>query len=189
MKIRSSLSALALYSIAACAAAQAQAQTPTQAQAPQAYINENFGFNVPGYNYKQSEFPCDIDKNLVALMVERGEKEGLRLEPAKTADKIRNGTIPVVAIDVEQLVLGSKEHTYGTDAHSTLPKVQVTAAVIKGDNLVTAKHTCAIATLNELTPSSNVLDLGTNATICSVTKRCLKDLSKDIIDWVAPQLK
>lgn len=158
------------------------------AEPPQAYINENLGFNVKGYNYSQSEFPCDIDKNLVSLLLDRGKKAGLHLEAAKTADKIRNGVVPVIAIDIEQLVLGSKEHTYGTESHSTLPKVQVTAAVIKGEDLVTAKHTCAIATLNELTPSSSVLDLGTTASICSVTRRCLRDLSKDIIEWVAPQL-
>lgn len=179
MKYSIIFSALALSALAARATAET----------PQAYINENFGFNVKGYKYSQSEFPCDIDKNLVTYMLEDGKKAGLRMEPAKTADKIRNGVIPVVAIDVEQLVLGSKEHTYGTDSHSTLPKVQVTAAVIKGENLELAKHTCAIATLNEITPSSSVLDLGTNVTVCSVTRRCLRDLSKDIIEWVAPQLK
>lgn len=178
MKIPALISALAFSAIALQASAEP----------PQAYINENLGFNVKGYKYSQSEFPCDIDKNLVALLLEGGKKAGLRLEAAKTADKIRNGVIPVVAIDIEQLVLGSKEHTYGTESHSTLPKVQVTAAVIKGEELVTAKHTCAIATLNELTPSSSVLDLGTNTSICSVTRRCLRDLSKDIIEWVAPQL-
>lgn len=155
---------------------------------PQAYINENFGFNVPGYKYSQAEYPCDIDKHLVSLMVEQAKKSGLVLEPAKTADKLRNNVIPVVAIDIEQLVLGSKEYSYGATGSSTLPKVQVTAAVIKGQDLTTAKHTCAIATLNELTPSSNVLDLGTNATVCSATRKCLKDLSKDIVEWVAPQL-
>ncbi|MCR6652037.1 MAG: hypothetical protein NVV73_11320 [Cellvibrionaceae bacterium] len=178
MKIQAFMSALALSAVVCQAAAEP----------PQAYINENFGFNVKGYSYNQSEFPCDIDKNLVALLLERGNKQGLRLEAARTADKLRNGTIPVIAIDVEQLVLGSKEHTYGAEPHSTLPKVQVTAAVIKGHELVTAKHTCAIATLNQLTPSSNVLDLGTSSTVCSVTRRCLRDLSKDIIDWAAPQL-
>ncbi len=177
MKCRAIISALALSSFAAHAAE------------PQAYINENFGFNVKGYSYNQSEFPCDIDKNLVSLLLERGKKEGLKLEAARTADKIRNGVIPVIAIDVEQLVLGSKEHIYGADPHSTLPKVQVTAAVIKGDELVTAKHTCAIATLSQVTPSSSVLDLGTTGTVCSVTRRCLRDLSKDIINWAAPQLK
>jgi hypothetical protein len=178
MKIPTLVSALALSTIALHAAAEQ----------PQAYINENLGFNVKGYKYSQSEFPCDIDKKLVALLLDDGKKAGIQMEAVSTADKIRNGVIPVVAIDIEQLVLGSKEHTYGAETHSTLPKVQVTAAVIKGDGLVTAKHTCAIATLNELTPSSSVLDLGTNTSICSVTRRCLRDLSKDIIEWVAPQL-
>src|SRR5690606_26385663 len=91
------------------------------AEPAQAYINQNLGFNVKGYKYSQSEFPCDIDKNLVALLLEDGKSAGLRMEPANTADKIRNGVIPVVAIDIEQLVLGSKEHTYGTQTHSTLP--------------------------------------------------------------------
>lgn len=158
------------------------------AEGPKAYINENFGFNVKGYNYSQSQFPCDIDKHLVKLMVEQGKKDGIFLEPVNTAEKIRNGVIPVLAIDIEQLVLGKKEYTYGDEARSTLPKVQVTAAVIKGDDLVTAKHTCAIATLNQLTPSSNVLDLGTVATVCSATRKCLKDLSKDIVEWAIPQL-
>lgn len=157
------------------------------AEAPRAYINENFGFNVKGYNYSQSEFPCDIDKHLVKLMVEQGKKEGLVLEPARTADKIRNGVIPVIAIDVEQLVLDNKR-SFGDNTNSPLPKVQVTAAVIKGNDLTTAKHTCAIATLNQLTPSSNVLDLGTVSTVCSATRKCLKDLSKDIVEWAAPQL-
>lgn len=178
MKMTTFISVLALSTVAVHAAAE-----PAQA-----YINQNLGFNVKGYKYSQSEFPCDIDKNLVALLLEDGKSAGLRMEAANTADKIRNGVIPVVAIDIEQLVLGSKEHTYGTQTHSTLPKVQVTAAVIKGEELVTAKHTCAIATLNQLTPSSSVLDLGTTTSICSATHRCLRDLSKDIIEWVAPQL-
>jgi hypothetical protein len=177
MKIQA-LIALALTSVAVQAAAEP----------PQAYINESFGFNVKGYNYSQSEFPCDIDKHLVALLLEDGKKAGFRMEATSTADKIRNGVIPVVAIDIEQLVLGSKEHTYGTQSHSTLPKVQVTAAVIKGEGLVTAKHTCAIATLSQLTPSSSVLDLGTTTSVCAATRRCLRDLSKDIVEWVTPQL-
>ncbi len=178
MKSKALICALALSTFAVHAAAEA----------PQAYLNENFGFNVKGYKYNQSEFPCDIDKNLVALMLEDSKKAGIHMEAARTADKIRNGVIPVVAVDIEQLVLGSKEHTYGTQSQSTLPKVQVTAAVIKGEDLVTAKHTCAIATLSELSPSSSVLDLGTPMTVCSATRRCLRDLSKDIIGWVAPQL-
>src|SRR5688572_10412230 len=34
---------------------------PLDDKAPLVYINQNIGFNVKGYKYKQSEFPCDID--------------------------------------------------------------------------------------------------------------------------------
>lgn len=156
---------------------------------PQIYVNQNLGFNVEGYKYTQAEFPCDIDKHLVNYLVKRSKKEGLRMEAVSSAEKIQNGVVPVLAIDIEQLVLGSEEHTYGTKPHSTLPKVQVTAAVFKGKEFTSAKHTCAIATLNEFTPTSNILDLGTVATVCSATRKCLKDLSKDIVEWVVPQIK
>lgn len=159
------------------------------AEESQLYINENIGFNVPGYKYAQSEYPCDIDKHLVAELLDDGKKDGIKVEAINTLDKIQNGVIPVLAIDIEQLVLGSEDRSFGTKTHSSLPKVQVTAAVIKGkDDFNTAKHTCAIATLNELTTSSNVLDLGTTATVCSATRKCLRDLSKDIMQWVSPQL-
>lgn len=151
------------------------------------YINENMGFNVPGYKYAQSEMPCDIDKNLVNYMIEDGAKVNLDMQAVSTAEKVNNGSIPVLLIDVEKLALG-KEHSYGTTAKDNLPKVQVTAALLIADQLETAKHTCAIATLNMLTPSTDILDLGVNYTICSATQKCLKDLSKDIVEWVVPQV-
>ena len=156
---------------------------------PSIYVNQNIGFNVEGYKYKQSEFPCDIDKVLVNDLVERAQVNGIKMEPVATIDKILNGVIPVLAIDIEQLVLGN-ERQFGTKQRSNLPKVQVTVALIKGaDNMVTAKHTCAIMTLNEFTPSTDVLDLGsTGVTVCAATQKCLKDLSKDIIEWVSPQI-
>lgn len=163
---------------------------PLDAKAPLVYINQNIGFNVKGYKYKQSEFPCDIDKVLVSNIVDQAKRDGIRVEPIGTADKILNGVIPVVAIDIEQLVLGSEERQFGTKQSNTLPKVQVTVALIKGkDDMVTAKHTCAIMTLNEFTPSTNVLDLGNGVTVCSATRKCLKDLSKDVVEWVSPQVK
>ncbi len=163
---------------------------PPDAKAPLVYINQNLGFNVKGYKYTQSEFPCDIDKVLVSNLVDQAKKDGIRLEPIATADKILNGVIPVVAIDIEQLVLGNEERQFGTKQSSTLPKVQVTVALIKGaGDMVTAKHTCAIMTLNEFTPSTNVLDLGSGVTVCSATRKCLRDLSKDVIEWVSPQVK
>lgn len=163
---------------------------PLDDKAPLVYINQNIGFNVKGYKYKQSEFPCDIDKVLVNNLVEKAHDDGIRLEPVSTADKILNGVIPVVAIDIEQLVLGNEGRQFGTRQTSPLPKVQVTVALIKGkDDMVTAKHTCAIMTLNEFTPSTNVLDMGTSTRLCSATRKCLKDLSKDVVEWVSPQVK
>lgn len=171
-------------------AAAAPESAPLDAKAPLVYINQNIGFNVTGYKYKQSEFPCDIDKVLVSNLVDQARDDGIRLEPVSTADKILNGVIPVVAIDIEQLVLGNEERQFGTKQSNPLPKVQVTVALIKAkDDMVTAKHTCAIMTLNEFTPSTNVLDLGTSTTLCSATRKCLKDLSKDVVEWVSPQVK
>lgn len=151
------------------------------------YINKNIGFNVPGYNYAQKEYPCDIDTVLVNDLIKKADKKGIQLEAVSTLEKINNGIVPVLAIDIEQLVLGDKK--FGTKQDSKLPKVQITAALIKGKNdMITTKHTCAIMTLNELTPVSNVLDLGTNATVCSATRKCLKDLSADVIEWIKPQI-
>lgn len=170
-------------------AVAAESTPPLSAKAPHVYINKNLGFNVKGFKYKQSEFPCDIDKVLVENLVEQSKAQGIRLEPVGTADKINNGVIPVLAIDVEQLVLG--ERRFGTKQESTLPKVQITAALVKNkDNFVTAKHTCAIMTLNELTTTTSVTDLGTyGTTVCSATRKCLKDLSKDVVEWFEPQIK
>lgn len=158
---------------------------PLQAeQTPDIYLNQNLGFNIEGFSYQQSEFPCEIDKTLALNLIAGSKKEGLYMEPVSTADKIFNGKIPVLAIDVEELVL-SKEFRFGSKAKSNLPRVGVTAALIKGkDNVVSAKHTCAIATLNEFTPSSNIMDMGTGTTVCKATQKCLRELSKDIVQWV-----
>lgn len=170
--------------------AMADVEPQPGANAPLVYVNKNLGFNVKGYKYKQSEFPCDIDSVLVTNLIEQAKNDGIRLESIGTADKINNGVVPVLAIDIEQLVLGD-EKQFGTKQQSSLPKVQITAALVKGkNNIVTAKHTCAIATLNEFSPSSNVLDLGSNGvTVCGATRKCLKDLSKDVVEWIAPQVK
>ncbi len=155
------------------------------------YLNENLGFNVKGYNYAQSEFPCNLDKVLVEQIVQRGKKQGLKIEAVTAAEILKNAERPVLAIDIDALVL-NENFAFGTRTHSNLPSVRITAALIKdqsADGFTTAKHSCAIATLNELTPSTNVLDMGTyGKTVCSVTHRCLKDLSRDIVQWVEPQL-
>lgn len=158
-------------------------------KAPLVYINQNIGFNVEGYNYVQSEFPCDINRVLVKNLIEKAKTKDITLEPVGTAAKINNGVVPVLAIDVEQLILGEKK--FGAKRDSKLPKVQITAALIKGKEVITAKHTCAIMTLNDLTPSSDVLDMGSTAgtaTVCAATRKCLKDLSKDVVEWIEPQI-
>jgi hypothetical protein len=183
--------ALLTLAISCPLVALAEPESPLSANAPLVYVNKNIGFNVPGYKYKQSEFPCDIDKTLVGNLIERAQTQGIRLESIGTRDKILNGVIPVLAIDVEQLVLGGEGRQFGTKQDSSLPKVQITAALVKNkDNIVTAKHTCAIMTLNEFSPSSDVLDLGSNGvTVCSATRKCLQDLSKDVVEWIEPQIK
>ncbi len=155
-----------------------------------AYINQNIGFNVQGYKYSQDEFPCDVDKVLVKEITKRGKEEGVKIEAVGTADKIRNGVIPVIAIDIEEMVLGNeKKRQYGTRSALGLPKMQVTAAVVKGNDIVTAKHTCAIASVNEFTTTSNVLDLGTpGITYCRAMEKCLRELSEDIVDWAKPNI-
>ena len=160
-------------------------------KAPLVYVNKNIGFNVKGYKYAQSEYPCDIDKVLVENLISQAKSDGIRLEGIDTIDKIQNGVVPVLAIDIEQLVLGDETRQFGTKQNTSLPKVQITAALIKNkDSISTAKHTCAILTLNEFSPSSDITDLGSNgATVCSATRKCLKDLSKDVAEWIAPQIK
>ncbi|MEN0036218.1 MAG: hypothetical protein AAGC78_04090 [Cellvibrio sp.] len=185
-----SLLASPLLFISSLLATAQSEPAPLGANAPLVYVNQNIGFNVKGYKYKQSEFPCEIDKVLVSNLVERAQGGGIRLEAVATADKIRNGVIPVLAIDIEQLVLGGQDRQFGVKQTMSLPKVQVTAALIKGEEMITAKHTCAIVTLNEFTPSSNVMDLGnTGTTVCSATRKCLRDLSNDVVEWMSPQVR
>jgi hypothetical protein len=184
---------LSILTLVAALPLFAMAATEPQlgANTPLVYVNKNIGFNVKGYKYKQAEFPCDIDKTLVSNLIDRAQTQGIRLESIGTRDKILNGVVPVLAIDIEQLVLGGENRKFGTKRGSNLPKVQITAALVKNkDSIVTAKHTCAIMTLNEFTPSSSVTDLGSNGvTVCSATRKCLQDLSKDVVEWIEPQIK
>ncbi len=152
------------------------------------YINKNIGFNVEGYKYTQQEFPCDLDHLLVNHLLEESQQRHLDAEAVATADKINNGVIPVLALDVDQLVL-TEEVQYGPKSHHPLPKVKVTAALVKGEDSVTAPHMCAITALSEFTSSSNILDMGTVATVCTAVNRCLQRLSDDVVDWLEPQLK
>ena len=165
-----------------------------ESESPLIYINENLGFHVEGYNYSQSEFPCDLDKSLVEQIIQRGAEENLRVEPVNTKEKLQNGRITVLAIDIESLVLGSEEFTFGTRSDSKLPHVGVTAALIAEhlpEGFSAAEHSCSILSPNDLTPSSgSVLDMGTyGKTVCSVIRdKCLNRLSKDIVQWMLPQV-
>ncbi|MAN50653.1 MULTISPECIES: hypothetical protein [unclassified Marinimicrobium] len=180
------LSLLALVCLGAISAAVSADERPAQI-----YLNENLGFNIEGYNYAQDELPCEIEQSLVSSILERAEKQGLVMQAVSTADKIKAGDIPVLAIDIEGLTLGSEEFTFGMKSNSKLPAVKVTTALIHAtapNSVVTASHSCGFASLRDFTPSSNVLDMGTAYTVCSATQRCLKDLSKDIVEWLVPLL-
>ena len=183
---------LPLVAVLACFAGSTLAGQG-DASEPQILINKNIGFNVKGFNYKQSEFPCDIDKVLVESIVKRGERSGLRVRPVGTASEVRNKDIPVLAIDVERLTLGSKEHSYGTRNVGSLPSVSVIAALVDKslpEGFISAKHSCAILTLQEFTDTSDILDMGAyGVTMCSATHKCLGDLSKDIVEWVGASVQ
>lgn len=157
---------------------------------PLVYINKNVGFNVEGYDYKQPALPCDIDNNLVNLLIKKGNKSSLNMEAVESKEKVRNGTVPVVLIDIEQLVLG-EEHNYGEATNSNLPKIQITAGLLKGKDLQTTKHTCAIATTqNELLmPTDKVTYNLPAGSVCIAAQKCLEDISKDIVTWLKPQVK
>lgn len=161
------------------------------ADAPLIYVNENFGFNVKGYKYQQSEIPCKIDKNLVASLIEKGAEENIRIEAVKTAEKIRSKKASVLLIDIDGLILGGSKHSYGMKKSNDLPSIKVTAALVdNAKNTHTLEsHQCSIMALHEFSPSSSILDMGNTATVCSATRKCIKDLSKDLIKWLKPQLK
>lgn len=168
--------------------------TTTLAQEPaDIYLNQNIGFNVEGYKYTQKEFPCNVDKLLVEKIVEKGRENNLSILATHADDDIYDKGVPILAVDIISLVLGSDEHNYGKKTDSNLPSVKVTAALIEkssfNNGYVMANHSCAIATLNEFTPSSNVLDLGSGGvTVCGAVEKCLRDLSNDVIRWSESQL-
>ena len=107
-------------------------EQPLNTNAPLVYVNKHIGFNVKGFKYTQKEYPCHIDEALVGDLIEQARVKGIRLESVGTIDKIRNGVVPVLAIDIEKLVLG--ERKFGVRDNSNLPMVEVTAALVKGKN-------------------------------------------------------
>lgn len=154
------------------------------------YINKNVGFNIEGYSYKQPALPCDVDNKLVELIVEKSNATNIKMESVATKEKIQNGKIPVVYIDIEQLAL-SKEHVYGESNLYNLPKMQITTGILQGKELETAKHTCAVASTSSehIMPTDVVEYDNLGITVCSEAQKCLEDLSKDVVEWLKPQLK
>lgn len=156
------------------------------------YLNQHIGFDVEGYHYQQKAFPCEMDRRLIRHLIDQGPHDQIRFVATDGTGDIYHQGIPVLAIDINALVL-NEEHVYGTRAHSYLPRVKITSALIEKNRFtegyVQAQQRCAIATLNELTPSSSVLDLGVSSTICGAVDKCLLDLSKEVTGWVSSQLK
>lgn len=157
---------------------------------PLVYVNKNVGFNIEGYGYKQPALPCELDNKLVNLLVEKGNRSNMNLEAVETIDKVKNGTIPVVLMDIDQLVLG-EDHVYGKSANSNLPRIQITAGLLKGTDIQTAKHTCAIASTSDeaVLPTDKITYYIPAGAVCEAVQKCLEDLSKDVITWIKPQVK
>ena len=160
--------------------------------APTVLINTHLGFNVEGYKYKQSEIPCDIDTTLVEDLVRNGLKENIRMEAVSTADRIISPSAPLLAIDIDGLILGSEEHSYGDSSSSHLPSIKVSSALMhpKDKNFLhTSQHSCSILTLSEFSTGSGVMDLNSGVTICSATRKCVNEVSKDIVKWLSPHIR
>lgn len=185
---------LSLISIVAMSLVSNNVLAGSGATEKQLYLNKNLGFNVKGYNYNQKELPCNVDSYLVNDIVSKGKKENINITTVGTGDTIAKSDIPVLAIDIDHLALGKKGFNFGKKGStSVLPSMKVTVGLFQGKDKggdVLAKHSCAILTLNQVSPAnSGILDMGTyGMTVCDATRKCLHDLSKDIVDWVAPQL-
>lgn len=164
------------------------------AETKEVYLNRDIGFNVKGYKYNQEELPCELDTYLVEDLVERGKEQELEFKTVGTGDTITKSDAPVLAIEINSLSLGKEGFNFGRrGAGNVLPAVQVTAGLIREEDqgeTVLAKHSCAILNVNQVSPgSSGVLDMGTyGVSVCDATKKCLRDLSSDIVDWVKPQV-
>ncbi|MGJ8681303.1 hypothetical protein [Paraglaciecola sp.] len=153
------------------------------------YVNKNIGFNVEGFKYQQPAYPCNVDTNLVDLLIKESKRAGLQMESVETKEKIQNGVTPVLLIDIEQLTL-RKNINYGNSKNFNLPKIQITAGLLLGEDLQTAKHTCVSAAQDKLMlPTDRVVLNNENILVCEEAKRCLVDLSKDVVSWLKPQLK
>lgn len=157
------------------------------------YLNRDLGFNVEGYKYNQKALPCEVDKHLISDIVKRSEEQDIKVKTVGTGDTIAKTTDPILSIEINTLSLGKDGFNFGKKSDSVLPSMKVTVGLIRDKALggtVLAKHSCAIMTIADVVPTaSSVLDMGSyGVSVCDATKKCLKDLSKDIVQWVAPQL-
>ena len=75
-----------------------------------------------------------------------------------------------------------KAFNYTRSKTIVLPMIQTTAAIIAGSNMVSKTH-LRLAALNEFTPASSVLDLGTSTTVCRAMSKVPTDPGKDIMTW------
>lgn len=156
---------------------------------PLVYVNKNVGFNIEGYNYQQPALPCDVDKRLIELLVKKANNANINMQVVDSKDKIENGKVPVLLIDIEQLTLG-ENHNYGGEVNVNFPKVQINAGVLKKQKLQKAKHTCEIALSTPSVMPTDVVKYNNPAvSACSEAEKCLKELSSDVIDWLKPHVK
>lgn len=156
--------------------------TPTaNGSAKTVYINENVGFAVKGYSYKQDGLVCDIDNYLVGVMVDKAASKNINLIRVKTASQ--DG--PLLALDIESLELGQNKRSYiGNNAVD--PEIGVAVGLLIGGltpGLTTISYHCVafsdqIALNDSVGGSSN----------CSNLNKCARRVSADIVDWLAPQL-
>lgn len=145
------------------------------------YINENVGFAVKGYSYEQDGLVCDIDKYLVTALVDKAAAKNINLVRTKVVSQ--QG--PLLALDIESLVLGQNERAYiGNNAVE--PKIGVAAGLlIKGraPELTAISQQCVA--FSDQMALSNAAAGGSN---CSSLNKCARRMSGDIIDWLAPQI-
>lgn len=145
------------------------------------YINENVGFAVKGYSYKQDGLVCDIDNYLVSALIDKAAAQNINLVRVKTATQ--QG--PLLALDIESLVLGQNQREYiGNNAVE--PEIGVAAGLIiksRVPELTSISQQCVA--FSDQMAISNVAGGNSN---CSSLNRCVRRVSGDIIDWLAPQL-
>ena len=151
---------------------------------------KKWGLTYPVINTTQSELPCKIQETMVTELEKKAAGKNIRVERISSADKLATLSGPLLAVDIESLVLGDKEHSYGVKSTNALPAIEITSAYIdkKSGNYTTKKHQCSYSGLSDFTPTSDITDLGGgNTSVCSATQKCLSKLSTDVIKWVEPQ--